>query len=287
MPSQPWTWDETLYAGSAAYYAAGRVAYPARTPGALQAKLGLDGRGRLLDVGCGPGSLTLLLAPLFEEAVGVDADPDMIEAAGAAARAAGITNTRWVRMRAEELPGGLGRFRLVTFAQSFHWFDRPRVARTVHGMLEPGGACVQVHATTHRGLPGEDPLPHPRPPHDEIAELVARYLGPLRRAGRHTLGSGTPSGEDRILRAAGFGRPERVVVEAGTVDRTEDEVVASVFSLSSSTPHLLGDRRAEFERDLRALLRRASPGRIFSERMREVALEVWWPEPGRRPGRTA
>lgn len=287
MPSQPWTWDETLYAGSAAYYAAGRVAYPSGTADALRAKLRLDGRGRLLDVGCGPGSLTLLLAPLFEEAVGVDADPDMIDAARAAARAAGAGNTRWVCMRAEELPGGLGRFRLVTFAQSFHWFDRPRVARAVKQMLEAGGACVQVHATTHRGLAGEDQLHHPRPPHDEIAALVARYLGPVRRAGRQTLPSGTPSGEDRVLQAAGFGRPERVVLEAGTVERTEDEVVASVFSLSSSTPHLFGDRRAEFERDLRALLRRAAPGGIFSERMREVALEVWWPEPGRRPGRNA
>ncbi len=287
MPSQPWTWDETLYAGSAAYYATGRVAYPPRTPDALQAKLGLDGRGRLLDVGCGPGSLTLLLAPLFEEAVGVDADPDMIEAGRAAARAAGAGNTRWVHLRAEELPGGLGPFRLVTFAQSFHWFNRPRVARAVKQMLAPGGACVLVHATTHRGLPGGDALRHPRPPHDEIAALVARYLGSVRRAGRQTLQSGTPSGEDRVLRAAGFGRSSRVVVEAGTVDRTEDELVASVFSLSSSTPHLFGDRRTEFERDLRALLRRASPGGTFSERMREVELEVWWPEPRRRPGRNA
>jgi SAM-dependent methyltransferase len=287
VPSQPWTWDETLYAGSAAYYAAGRVAYPAGTPDALRAELGLDGRGRLLDVGCGPGSLTLLLAPLFEEAVGVDADPDMIEAGRAAARAAGVGNTRWVCMRAEELPGDLGRFRIVTFAQSFHWFDRTRVARTVHRMLEPGGACVHVHATTHRGLPGEEALRHPRPPHDEIAALIARYLGPVRRAGRHTLPSGTPSGEDRVLRAAGFGRPARVAVEAGTVDRTEDQVVAAVFSLSSSTPHLFGARRAEFERDLRALLRRASPDGTFSERMREVELEVWWPEPRRRSGRSA
>lgn len=41
---------------------------------------------------------------------------------------AGAANARWVRMRAEELPGDLGPFRMVTFAQSFHWFDRPLVA---------------------------------------------------------------------------------------------------------------------------------------------------------------
>lgn len=282
MPTSGWTWDETLYAGSAAYYATGRVPYPVGVRDALRRELRLDGRGRLLDVGCGPGSLTLLLAPLFEEAVGVDADGGMLEAAGRAAATAGVSNTRWCHMRAEDLPGALGQFRVATFAQSFHWLDRPRVARMVKRMLIPGGAWVHVHATTHEGLPGDDPLPHPRPPRDEIAALVRRYLGPLRRAGRGFLPAGTPASEDEVLRAAGFDGPTQIIVPAGTVRRTEDEVVASVFSLSGSTPHLLGERRAEFERDLRALLRRTSPDGRFAERMREIAIDIW--RPVRRDG---
>jgi SAM-dependent methyltransferase len=67
-------WDETLYAGSAGYYAAGRLPYPPELPDVLRRELGLDGTGRLLDVGCGPGSLTLLLARLFAAVVGVEAD---------------------------------------------------------------------------------------------------------------------------------------------------------------------------------------------------------------------
>lgn len=78
-----WSWDPTLYAGSAAHYAAGRVTYPAEVVEVLVSALRLDGSGWLLDVGCGPGSLTLLLAPHFEQAIGVDADADMLsEAAG-------------------------------------------------------------------------------------------------------------------------------------------------------------------------------------------------------------
>ena len=112
-----WQWDPTLYAGAASYYARGRVAYPQALADLLAAELGLDGSGRLLDVGCGPGSLTLLLAPLVSEAIGVDADPDMIaEAEGLAAQAA-LRNVRWQVLRAEDLPAGLGLFRLVTFAQ--------------------------------------------------------------------------------------------------------------------------------------------------------------------------
>lgn len=71
-------WDASLYAGSADYYTVGRVAYPAAVADALSAALELDGSGRLLDVGCGPGSLTLLLAPYFAAAIGVDADADML-----------------------------------------------------------------------------------------------------------------------------------------------------------------------------------------------------------------
>jgi 2-polyprenyl-3-methyl-5-hydroxy-6-metoxy-1,4-benzoquinol methylase len=48
--------------------------------------LALDGRGRLLDVGCGPGIVALELTSLFEEVVGLDADPDMIAEAKVDAR---------------------------------------------------------------------------------------------------------------------------------------------------------------------------------------------------------
>ncbi|MDG4786198.1 class I SAM-dependent methyltransferase [Micromonospora sp. WMMD1102] len=271
-------WDETLYAGSADHYAVGRMPYPAEVADTLAAELRLDGRGRLLDVGCGPGSLTLLLAPLFEAVVGLDADRDMLRRAGQAARETGVGNVRWQRLRAEELPAGLGTFRVVTFAQSFHWLDRPRVARAVRPMLGGGGVWVHVGATTHRGVDGVDPLPFPRPPHDGIAALVARYLGPVRRAGRGTLPSGTAGGEEEVMWAAGYHGPHRLTVGGGMVrERTEDEVVAGVFSLSSSAPHLFADRLPEFEGELRRVLRTASPGGRFAERTREIELVLWRP----------
>lgn len=49
--------DECLYAGSAPYYAVGRMPYPQQLADALREHLELGGQGRLLDVGCGPGSL--------------------------------------------------------------------------------------------------------------------------------------------------------------------------------------------------------------------------------------
>ena len=233
----------------------------------LRDELRLDGRGRLLDVGCGPGSLTLLLAPLFEEVVGVDRDPGMIAEAARQAAQRGVGNARWEMLPAEVLPGDLGVFRVATFAQSFHWMDRPAVARAVRSMLEPGGSWVHVSATTHEGVEDAGDLPFPPPPRAEIAELVYRYLGPTRREG--------VSGEDEVLAAAGFSGPRRVIVPGHVHERSEDDVVASVLSLSWAAPHLFGDRINRFETDLRERLRRTAPDGRFAERAREVELVIW------------
>lgn len=270
-----WRWDETLYAGSADYYARGRMPYPAEVAGTLRREYGLDGTGRLLDVGCGPGSLTLLLAPLFATAVGVDADAAMIARAAAEAAGRGVANVTWRRLRAEDLPADLGTFRLVTFAQSFHWMEQEAVAARVRDMIEPGGGWVHVQANTHQGVPApESGLP--APPWDAVDALIVRYLGPVRRAGRSLLPTGTRAGEREVLRAAGFAGPVVLDVGGGEVrERPLDEVVASVHSLSNAAPHLFGDRLAAFDADLRALLLRAAPDGLFAERTNPTGLVLW------------
>ena len=269
-------WHPLLYAGSARYYAAGRVGYPIALAQALATALHLDGAGRLLDVGCGPGNFTLLIAPWFEQAIGVDADADMLAEAERQATEAGIGNVGWWQLRAEELPPGLGRYRVISFAQSFHWMDQAAVARTALRMLEPGGACVHVHATTHRGIDTDAVLPHPRPPRSAIDKLLERYLG---SSGRWDKGMPPNKGdrEEEVWRAARCYRVQRIEVAGQVVERTSDQIVAAIFSLSSSTPHLFGERRDAFEADLRRLLNEASPAGLFSEQMREIAADVWRP----------
>jgi SAM-dependent methyltransferase len=248
-------WDETLYAGSAEHYARGRMPYPRELADALE----LDGSERLLDVGCGPGSLTHLLAPHVAEAIGIDADPDMVRVATRDA----APSERFVCMRAEELPGELGTFDVITLAQSLHWFDTDEVARTLHELLEPAGMLVHVGATTHEG--------DGNVPHDEIGALIERWLGPGKRAGRsHRRYFRDP--REPIDRAGFRNRREIEIPREEAIGRSEDDVVAAVFSLSFAAPHLFGDRVGEFEAELRALLRDRGP---FYERPRDITLTLW------------
>jgi SAM-dependent methyltransferase len=256
-------YDSTIYQGAAAYYRPGRPPYSPQLEAVLTDELGLDGSGRLLDGGCGPGILTVRLAHLFGEAVGLDPDPAMLSEGRRAARERGITNIRWVQALAEDLPDAApGPYRLVTFGQSFHWTDEATVAETVYDLLEPGGAlALIVHTVEGRPAP---PSPGPPPiPHDQIKALVAKYLGPTRRAGQGFAPVRTHRFEDILVRTR-FGAPQPIFAP-GVPDLVRDieSVLSGLFSMSSSAPHLFGDRVEEFAAEMRELLRSRSPEGIF------------------------
>ena len=129
-------YDPTIYRGSAAHYRCGRPAYSPGLEACLAQETGLDGNGRLLDVGCGPGVLAVRLAHLFEHVVGLDPDAAMLAEGRRAAGGKGVMNIGWVQGLAEDLPAvAPGPYRLVTFGQSFHWTDERRVAEIVYDML--------------------------------------------------------------------------------------------------------------------------------------------------------
>ncbi len=245
------------FEGAASYYVRGRPPYSPGLPDLLCEELGLDGTGRLLDVGCGPGVLTLWLADLFADAVGLDPEPEMLDEARRRAAVSDRPDIRWIEGTAEEIGRlGVAPCRTVTFGQSFHRTDRPRAADAAYDALEPGGAIVLVsHTVEGRAVP---PSPGPPPiPHEEIRRLIQRYLGPVP--------AGAPGERwEESLRRTRFGEPQ-VAFAPGVPDyiRDVDSVVANFFSMSTSSPPRFGPRRAEFETELRALLRARSPDGLF------------------------
>ena len=256
-------YDPTIYLGSAAHYRHGRPAYSAELEAVLTQKADLDGRGRLLDVGCGPGVLTVRLAHQFTQAVGLDPDADMLAEGRRAAGEKRVMNIRWVQGLAEDLPTvAPGPYRLVTFGQSFHWTDERRVAETVYDMLEPGGSlALIVHTVTGRPRPPDPGVP--AIPHDEIRALVVKYLGSGRRAGRGTAPERNHRFED-VLSRTRFGVPHQFFVP-GVPDllRDAESVLSGYLSFSFSAPHLFGDRLDDFAREVRALLASRSAEGIF------------------------
>ena len=154
-------YDPTIYRGSAPHYAVGRPPYSLELERTLAETLDLDGRGRLLDAGCGPGILALRLAHLFEQVVGLDPDAAMLAEAARQTAEREVVNVAWVRARAEELPEAApGPYRLVTFGQSLHWTDEHRVAEVIYDLLEPGGVLALIVHT----VGGRPATPNPAGP---------------------------------------------------------------------------------------------------------------------------
>lgn len=256
-------YDPLIYRGCAEHYLVGRPPYSAELSTVLQRELSLDGTGRLLDVGCGPGVLAVQLAPLFERVVAIEPDPDMVSEARRHAQEHGQT-VEYLTARAEDIPAlALPAMRVVTFGQSFHWIDQEAVTDALYDLLEPGGAIVlvthDIDARPRPEGPGDPPIPH-----DDIQAVVRRFLGPERRAGSGLFRPSTERYEAALTKTR-FGAPT-IVYAPGREDLTRDidGVISGYLSMSYAAPHLFGDRLDSFVAELRALLASQTPtGRFW------------------------
>lgn len=187
-------------------------------------------------------------------------------------------------MRAEELPGTLGSFQVVSFGQSFHWMNRPAVAAAVRQMLEAGGAVVQVDLW-HTNPPGRElPTgPHAAVPEAAIDGLCRRWLGPNRRAGRGFRNTSL-DGEDAVFQSANLHPkrssccpiPESWSVRSMTLwlgccppPRPRPISLEIAWTTSSQT--------FAFIADLRSLLLDVSPDGQFSVALSDNRLRIRWP----------
>ena len=117
-------------------YARFRPEYP-RELAAYLASAAPDG-GLAVDVGCGNGQLTQLLAPYFNQVVGLDPSADQI------ANAVPNARIRYECAPAEQLPLPDASASLVTAAQAAHWFDLPAFYREVRRIAVPGAVVALV-----------------------------------------------------------------------------------------------------------------------------------------------
>ena len=185
---------------------------------------------RLLDVGCGVGSITLDLAELVApgKVVGVDQDASQIEIARASAASRGLTNTRFQTGSAYELPFADSSFDVaLAHTLLFHLSDHPRALGELRRVLAPGGlvAISDDHWGTWLIAPDDAPM---RRALDKfiIKGLIAAGANPFYSP--HLRG---------LLLEAGFARVEGFALApetSGTLEETRH--MALVFNRQFSDP---------------------------------------------------
>ena len=118
------------------HYVAGRPPYSMRLVERLARETGLGEAARTLDLGCGPGSLTLPLARFSGTTIGIDPDAAMIAAAQEAAEVAGLS-VEWSVGSSLDLPDELAPLDLVTIGRAFHWMDRETTLLRLDQLVRP------------------------------------------------------------------------------------------------------------------------------------------------------
>ncbi|XP_061537570.1 putative methyltransferase DDB_G0268948 [Phycodurus eques] len=97
-----------------------------------------------VDVGCGNGKGTVLLAHFFNQVHGTDVSPAQEELARATNP---CQNVSYRQRPAEELPFESGQVDLVTAMTAAHWFDRQEFLKEADRLLKPNG-CLALLSNT-------------------------------------------------------------------------------------------------------------------------------------------
>ena len=106
---------------------------------------------KVLDVGCGTGSLSVLLAEQGYEVIGTDISPVMLERARAKAAVSG-KNIGFLRMDAAGLRLGSEQFDVIMCRHLLWMLPEPsRVLQSWTDLLLPGGRLVLIEGYWHTG----------------------------------------------------------------------------------------------------------------------------------------
>src|SRR5262245_10486544 len=239
------------YAGAGWYYAEYRDRVSAEFIALLAEQLGWSTRDRVLDVGAGPGQLSLLIAPFVAEVVAIEPEPDMLAEGERRAAIAGVGKVRFVAGSSDDLlalRSPLGMFCGALMGQSFHWMvDKDRVLEDLSATIDDADGAIAFVSPRIISIPDEL-----RAAQDVTREILERHLVNV-PPGPHPNGRHDPFEE--ILRRSSFPRIESI--ERIYETRTRP-TIESIFGYEYTISHVLtrlGDNRGAFEHEVRAGLR--------------------------------
>ncbi|WP_445220563.1 class I SAM-dependent methyltransferase [Bradyrhizobium sp. Pa8] len=227
------------FASTASLYEHLRPPYPSEFFHSVAHKLGLTKQSSLIDLGTGPGLLALGFGPYVGRVVGVDAEPEMIEAARRAAAGAGRYITL-IEGKAETLAPDIGSFDVVTIGRALHWMDRDLTLALLDRLVAHDGAiaiCASFSATDGRN-----------PWLDGYNEARRRW-SPAKlweEAGR---GTRTHRDLPAFFRGSSFQPAELVSIETSHLVGLHD-LAERTLTYSSSSPEALGENADAMLRDV-------------------------------------
>jgi|SRR5580658_729123 ubiquinone/menaquinone biosynthesis C-methylase UbiE len=234
-----------LYRGTASYYDRFRVPYPHSLLDDLAERSRANSSGRLLDLACGPGLISLGMHDRFGQVWAVDQEPGMIEVARQKARTAGISNVAFLTCAAEELSAPEDSFDLVAIGNAFHRLPRENVAARVFRWLRPGQFLALLWS--------QGPWDGQEPWQSAMWATMRRWQAKADASDR------IPPGYEEmrklrpdsdILRDAGFELGGSYQFLVGW-DWTPDTLIGYAYSTSFMSREALGDLASSFEQDLR------------------------------------
>ncbi len=153
----------------------------------------LDSNAAVLDVGCGPGTITVGLARYCRRVIGVDAEAQVLEDALAHVHRSGLANVEFETGSAYELRWDDGSFDVVYAHQLLQHLAQPvRALREFRRVLRPGGLVAVRDADfgTMVHAPVETAIERWR----DLYHQVAAANGGEADAGRHLLPWATEAG---------------------------------------------------------------------------------------------
>lgn len=236
------------------------------------AKVGYDTRTRAIDIGCGPGTTALLLAPAVEHVTCVDFSPGMLEQLQRNADAARAANLDIVEADGQALPFADGSFSLGISMFGLMFFpDRRKGFAELHRVLACGGqVLVSSWASADRSSYTQA----------IIAALQPDDAGP--QEPRPLSGLEDPAVFEAEMREAGFSDVAVEAVEHGievvNVERFWDECVRATAPLTQMKHHSPAEEWAETERAALGRLRRR-----FGDRLPMTLTATAWIATGRKP----
>jgi hypothetical protein len=197
--------------------------------------------------------------------IAVDASAEMLTAGQDWAARRGVRNVTWVQADAHDRDalGCLGPIAAVTIGDAFHWMDRQKVLRYLDELVAPQGLVALVGSrapgTSHAWW---EPL---------LIRLRHRYLGDHRLAGVATTYVEPLGGHEEVLRRSSF---SDVTVVRTDVRRSLslDELIGLQMTFAYSSPAVLGDRREQFEADIRTVLQTVQPNGLYEADLRSALI---------------